>query len=132
MPPMPRNSTTLSANKMNNFDLGRLAARVTGDDKRQTLESMEQGILTKVLAIKNRLGLHARAAAMLVQTASKFEADIKVCKDGQVVDARSILGLLMLAAAQGSFIEVTAQGPDAEQALAAIEELVSRRFDEDE
>lgn len=129
---MPRNSTTLSANKMNNFDLGRLAARVTGDDKRQTLESMEQGILTKVLAIKNRLGLHARAAAMLVQTASKFEADIKVCKDGQVVDARSILGLLMLAAAQGSFIEVTAQGPDAEQALAAIEELVSRRFDEDE
>lgn len=129
---MPRNSTTLSANKMNNFDLRRLAARVTGDDKRQTLESMEQGILTKVLAIKNRLGLHARAAAMLVQTASKFEADIKVCKDGQVVDARSILGLLMLAAAQGSFIEVTAQGPDAEQALAAIEELVSRRFDEDE
>lgn len=93
---------------------------------------MEETILTKLLAIKNRLGLHARAAAMLVQTASKFQAEIKVCKDGQVVDGRSILGLLMLAAAQGSTIEVTAQGPEAEQALAAIEELVARGFDEDE
>ncbi len=93
---------------------------------------MEHPTLSKLLAITNRLGLHARAAAMLVQTVSKFQADIKISKDGQVVDGRSILGLLMLAAAQGSVIEVIAQGPEAEQALAAIEELITRRFDEEE
>ncbi|MCX8071572.1 MAG: HPr family phosphocarrier protein [Candidatus Binatia bacterium] len=93
---------------------------------------MEQLVLTKVLPIRNRLGLHARAAAMLVQTISRFDATIKVCKDGQVVDGRSILGLLMLAAGQGTSIEVTAEGPQAQEALNAIEELLARGFDEAE
>lgn len=87
--------------------------------------------LRKKLAIRNRLGLHARAAAQLVQTASRFAATITVTKDDQVVDGKSILGILMLAAAQGSVIEVAAEGPDAAEALAAIEDLVTRGFNED-
>lgn len=83
------------------------------------------------MAIRNRLGLHARAAAQLVQTASRFVANITVSKDGQVVDGKSILGILMLAAAQGSIIEVKAEGPDAAEALAAIEDLIAHGFDED-
>ncbi len=93
---------------------------------------MDETTLTKTIAIKNRLGLHARAAAQLVRTVSQFHAEITVSKDGQEVDGRSILGLLMLAAAQGSIIEVRAAGPDAAAALAAIEDLVARGFDEEE
>jgi phosphocarrier protein HPr len=93
---------------------------------------MDETTLTKTMAIKNRLGLHARAAAQLVRTVSQFRAEITVSKDGQEVDGRSILGLLMLAAAQGSIIEVRAAGPDAAAALAAIEDLVARGFDEEE
>jgi phosphocarrier protein len=93
---------------------------------------MDETTLTKTMAIKNRLGLHARAAAQLVRTVSQFRAEITVIKDGQEVDGRSILGLLMLAAAQGSIIEVRAAGPDAAAALAAIEDLVARGFDEEE
>jgi phosphocarrier protein len=93
---------------------------------------MDETTLTKTMAIKNRLGLHARAAAQLVRTVSQFRAEVTVIKDGQEVDGRSILGLLMLAAAQGSIIEVRAAGPDAAAALAAIEDLVARGFDEEE
>ena len=93
---------------------------------------MDETTLTKTMAIKNRLGLHARAAAQLVRTVSQFRAEVTVSKDGQEVDGRSILGLLMLAAAQGSIIEVRAAGPDAAAALAAIEDLVARGFDEEE
>jgi phosphocarrier protein HPr len=84
------------------------------------------------LEIKNRLGLHARAAVMLVQTANRYEADVTVSKDGQSVNGRSIMGIMMLAAEQGSSIDVTASGPQAEQALAAIRELVEARFNEHE
>jgi phosphocarrier protein HPr len=84
------------------------------------------------LTIRNRLGLHARAAALLVQTASRFDAEVSVSKDGQVVNGRSIMGLMMLAAEQGSQIELTATGPQAAEALAAISDLVERRFDEAE
>jgi phosphocarrier protein HPr len=84
------------------------------------------------LEIKNRLGLHARAAALLVQTASRFEAEVTVAKDGQVVNGRSIMGVMMLAAEQGSRIEVTTTGPQASEALAAIRELVEARFNEPE
>jgi phosphocarrier protein HPr len=84
------------------------------------------------LEIRNRLGLHARAAVMLVQTASRFEADVTVSKDGQSVNGRSIMGIMMLAAEQGSSIDVTTSGPQAEQALEAIRELVDARFHEDE
>jgi len=84
------------------------------------------------LHIRNRLGLHARAAAQFVQTASRFDAELSVTKDGQVVNGRSIMGMMMLAAEQGSAIEVVASGPQAAEALAAIRELVEARFNEPE
>jgi phosphocarrier protein len=84
------------------------------------------------LQIRNRLGLHARAAAQFVQTAGRFDAEVSVAKDGQVVNGRSIMGVMMLAAEQGSFIEVTASGPQAVEALQAIQALVDARFNEDE
>jgi len=93
---------------------------------------MSDAVVCKTLEIKNRLGLHARAAAQLVQTASKFDADITVTKAGQAVNAKSILGLMMLAAAQGSMIEVSASGLQAAEAVAAIEQLVDQKFNEEQ
>jgi phosphocarrier protein len=87
--------------------------------------------VTRDLEIKNRLGLHARAAAQLVQTAAKFDATITVTKDGQEVNGKSIIGLMMLAAACGTTIQVAAQGRDAEAAVAAIEALIADKFNED-
>jgi phosphocarrier protein HPr len=87
--------------------------------------------LAKTLEIKNRLGLHARAAAQLVQVASRFDADVSILKDGQSVNGKSILGLMMLAAAQGSCIEVRVSGPQAAEAMAAVEQLVDQKFYED-
>jgi len=84
------------------------------------------------LEIKNRLGLHARAAVMLVQTANRFDADVTVEKDGQVVNGRSIMGVMMLAAEQGSQIDVRASGPQAREALDAIRALVEARFNEED
>ncbi len=88
-------------------------------------------MLSKSLEIKNRLGLHARAAAQLVQMASQFDAEITVGKDNQVVNGKSIIGLMMLAAAQGSHIEVSTSGPQAAAAMAAIEQLVEAKFNEE-
>ena len=85
-----------------------------------------------VLQIKNRLGLHARAAALFVQTAQKFDAEVTVSKDDQVVNGRSIMGVMMLAAEQGSHIEVVATGPQAAEALQAIAALLEARFNEAE
>ena len=86
----------------------------------------------KKLEIKNKLGLHARAAALLVQTVNRFEAEVKISKDGQEVDARSIMGVLTLAATQGSKIHVEAKGNDAEEALRAVEKLVDKKFFEND
>ena len=88
--------------------------------------------ITKKLEIKNKLGLHARAAALLVQTVNQFSAEVKISKDGQVVDGRSIMGVLTLAATKGSKIQVEAEGKDAEEALRAIEKLVDKKFHENE
>ena len=88
--------------------------------------------LIKKLEIKNKLGLHARAAALLVQTVNKFAAQVTVSKDGQTADGRSIMGVLTLAATQGSKIQVEASGEDAERAIKAIEKLVESRFNENE
>jgi phosphocarrier protein HPr len=88
--------------------------------------------VVKRLEIKNKLGLHARAAALLVQTVNKFSAQVTFQKDGQTADGRSIMGVLTLAAPQGSKIQVEAAGEDAEQALRAIERLIDRRFNEAE
>ena len=84
------------------------------------------------LSICNQRGLHARASAKFVKTASEYDAEVLVSKDGTTVDARSIMGLLMLGAGIGSTIEVSASGEQAEQALAALSDLVARRFDEDQ
>jgi phosphocarrier protein len=88
--------------------------------------------LVKKLEIKNKLGLHARAAAALVQTVNKFSAQVTFTKDGQTADGRSIMGILTLAAPQGSKVQVEASGEDAEQALRAIERLIDRKFNEPE
>jgi phosphocarrier protein HPr len=88
--------------------------------------------VVKKLEIKNKLGLHARAAALLVQTVNRFSAEVKISKDGQVVNGRSILGVLTLAASQGSKIHVEAKGEDAEEALRAVERLVEKKFNESE
>jgi phosphocarrier protein HPr len=88
--------------------------------------------VSRKVEIKNKLGLHARAAALLVQTANRFSAQITLSKDGQTADGRSIMGVLTLAATQGSKIQIEAVGDDAEQAVKAIERLVDRRFNENE
>jgi len=82
--------------------------------------------------IQNRLGLHARAAALLVQTIAPFDADVFVSKDGETVNGKSIMGLMMLAAGKGSSIDVETRGPAAEEALHAIEKLVTSKFSEGE
>jgi phosphocarrier protein len=88
--------------------------------------------LRATLEIRNKLGLHARAAVLLVQEANRFEAEVTVAKDGQVVNGRSIMGIMMLAAEQGSTIEIEVTGPQAGEALAAIIDLVAQRFREEE
>ncbi|WP_298158157.1 HPr family phosphocarrier protein [Brevundimonas sp.] len=81
--------------------------------------------------ICNTRGLHARASAKFVKLASSFEAEIHVTRDGVTVDARSIMGLLMLGAGNGCSIEITAEGSDAREAIDALGDLVARKFDED-
>ena len=88
--------------------------------------------IVKKLEIKNKLGLHARAAALLVQTVNKFSAQVSVSKDGQTADGRSIMGVLTLAATQGSKIHIEANGEDAEKVVKAIEKLLDNRFNESE
>ncbi len=84
--------------------------------------------VVKTLEIKNRLGLHARAAARLVHMVNRFSSEIKISKDGQMVNGRSIMGVLTLAATQGSEIHVEAKGADAQEALRAIERLIEKKF----
>ena len=81
--------------------------------------------------IVNRLGLHARAAAKLVHTAGGFRSRVMLLKDGEEVDAKSILGLLLLAAGQGSRLTVRCDGTDEEDAVRAVTELIANRFDEE-
>ncbi|MGB6222206.1 HPr family phosphocarrier protein [Haloferula sp.] len=83
------------------------------------------------LTIQNKLGIHARPAAQFVKTASKFSSEIRVEKDGEEVDGKSIMGLMMLAAGNGSVIIVAAEGEDEEAALAALADLIDRKFEED-
>ncbi|MFT3921470.1 MAG: HPr family phosphocarrier protein [Myxococcales bacterium] len=80
--------------------------------------------------IVNKLGMHARAATKLVQTASRFKADIQVQKDGHSANAKSVMGVLLLCGHQGSSVEVSAQGEDAEEAVRTIGELIDNRFGE--
>ncbi|MFZ3008613.1 MAG: HPr family phosphocarrier protein [Phenylobacterium sp.] len=87
---------------------------------------------SRSVEIINKRGLHARASAKFVKMASTFDAEVTVSKDGATVDARSIMGLMMLAAGPGCCIEIQAEGAEAEPALDALAKLVADRFDEDE
>lgn len=87
--------------------------------------------LSKELVVINKLGIHARPAAQFVKVANRFEAEIFVEKDGERVNGKSIMGLMMLAAGPGSKLTVFAEGDDAAKALADLESLIKRRFDED-
>ena len=82
--------------------------------------------------ILNNRGLHARASAKFVKLASTFDAEVTVAKDGQRVDARSIMGLMMLAAGVGCCIEIQAEGREADAAIAALTALIADKFDEGE
>lgn len=84
------------------------------------------------VTIVNKLGLHARAASKLVTEASRFTADIRVAKDGREVSGKSIMGVMMLAAARGARIRLTAEGSDAQEALDSLEALIRDRFGEEE
>ncbi|WP_305041230.1 HPr family phosphocarrier protein [Geoalkalibacter sp.] len=87
-------------------------------------------MISKDFIIRNRLGLHARAAAQLVQTANRFRADVTVSKDGMDVNGKSIMGILMLAAAQGTSIKVSVDGEDADEAMETIGRLIDDGFGE--
>jgi phosphocarrier protein HPr len=87
--------------------------------------------LTKELTVQNKLGIHARPAAMFVKTASRFACEIMVEKDGETVNGKSIMGLMMLAAGPGSKLSLHANGNDAQEAISEIEALLQRKFDED-
>jgi phosphocarrier protein HPr len=88
--------------------------------------------LKETFVIQNRLGLHARAAALFVQTVAVLDADVFVTKDDETVNGKSIMGLMMLAAGMGSSIEVEANGPAAEEVLVKIGALIEDRFREPE
>lgn len=87
--------------------------------------------MERTVTIVNMLGLHARAAARLVTLASKFESDVRVRKDAREVSGKSIMGVMMLAAAKGSAITLIAEGPDEQQALDELAALIANKFDEE-
>ena len=88
-------------------------------------------MITKEFKITNRLGLHARPAAQLVQTAGTFDCDVKIIKDGVEVDAKSIMGVMMLAAECGAVLQIQFDGADEEKAAAAVATLFENKFNED-
>jgi len=87
--------------------------------------------ITKELVVINKQGIHARPAAMFVKAANRFECDIFVEKDGEKVNGKSIMGLMMLAAGPGSKLLIHAEGQDAARAVVEIETLIKRKFDEE-
>jgi phosphocarrier protein len=89
-------------------------------------------MLQREVEIINKLGLHARASARLTQVAGRFGADVWLSRNGRRVNAKSIMGVMMLAASKGSTIVIETDGPDEAQALRAVEELIANRFDESE
>jgi phosphotransferase system HPr (HPr) family protein len=85
----------------------------------------------KEFTIQNKVGLHARPAAIFVQTATKFKSNITVEKDGKIVNAKSILGVRSLGAEQGAVITITAEGEDEQEVLKTFEELIENKFGEE-
>jgi phosphocarrier protein HPr len=94
-------------------------------------KSNEQNNAMKEMVVTNKLGVHARPAALFVRTANRFSCEILVSKDGETVNGKSIMGMMMLAAGPGSKLQVQARGLDADKALGELEALLGRNFDED-
>jgi phosphotransferase system HPr (HPr) family protein len=92
---------------------------------------MQNAMASREFTIQNKLGIHARPAAQFVKMASRFTCEIQVEKDGEEVDGKSIMGLMMLAAGHGSVISILAEGDDAEAALNALGDLIARKFEEE-
>ncbi len=88
-------------------------------------------LIKKVFKIKNKYGLHARPAALLVKTTGKFKSDIQIAKDGLTANGKSIMGIMTLVAESGSEIEITVDGEDMVEAMTAIEELIENNFFEE-
>ena len=88
-------------------------------------------MIEKNFTVNNRLGLHARPASLFVKTTSRYQSQIKVNKDGQEIDGKSIMGILMLAAGPGTILKISADGPDEADVLKALDDLFERRFDDD-
>ena len=103
--------------------MGLLNRRSAGGARGQKIE--------KEITIINRLGLHARPAANFVRIASRYRCEIWVEKEGEQINGKSIMGLMMLAAGQGSKLMIRCDGPDADKAMEELEDLINRRFDED-
>jgi phosphocarrier protein len=103
--------------------MGLLNRRSAGAARGQKIE--------KEITIINRLGLHARPAAHFVRIATRYRSEIWVEKEGEKINGKSIMGLMMLAAGQGSKLMIRCEGPDADRAMEEIEDLINRRFDED-
>ena len=102
--------------------------------KKELLAATKQvaAMIETTLCITNKLGLHARASAKFVATASEFSSDISVSRNGRTVNGKSIMGMMMLAAAKGTEIQLTITGDDEQQALVKIEALVNNLFEEEE
>lgn len=98
---------------------------------RKSSGGSEAKTASRDILVINKLGIHARPAAMFVKAANKFESNITVEKDGEQVNGKSIMGLMMLAAGQGSKLVITAEGHDAEAAVRELESLFHRKFDEE-
>lgn len=96
-----------------------------------TRDMAESQAVRRSFVIRNEKGLHARAATRLVQTASRFDAEVTIEKDGQSVNGKSVMSLLILAATRGSTIIVEARGNERDEAMSAVAELIDRKFDED-
>lgn len=105
---------------------------MSADDEPCPPPPIVEGATVRELPIINRKGLHARASAKFVQCCENFTADIRVTRCGETVGGTSIMGLLTLAAAQGTTVSVSALGPQAVEALDAVEALLANRFGEDE
>lgn len=102
------------------------------EDDCQPGEGVPAGAITREFPVINKRGLHARASAKFVQMAERFDADIRVSRCGETVGGDSIMGLLMLAAGPGTTIQVSAIGPQAREAIDALEQLLATKFGEEE
>jgi phosphocarrier protein len=112
--------------------MSRAASATIGRNEHNTVYDPEASMLRAEVAIINKLGLHARASAKLAQLAGNFAADVWLERNERRVNARSIMGLMMLAASRGTVVVIEAEGEDAQEALKCIVELIADRFGEEE